>query len=240
MKIKPLPLILIIMGVLIIAYPIADRIYSRLIEQKLMREWEERMRNQQNDADYGESDAVSSYLNLDEVFSQLSEEEEQSEKTENTPTQNFVTLGVLKIDKIKLSIPVLEGCTRDVLRVGAGTLDGASKIGEIGGNTGISAHRSYTYGKQFNRLNELEEGDTFNITTQQAVYHYEVFNIQIVEPTDVSLLKKNREESVVSLITCHPIYIASHRLIVQGRLIEAQPIEQEISARRYLYEVGLG
>jgi uncharacterized membrane protein (DUF106 family) len=49
MKIKPLPLILIIMGVLIIAYPIADRIYSRLIEQKLMREWEERMRNQQND-----------------------------------------------------------------------------------------------------------------------------------------------------------------------------------------------
>src|SRR5690554_4180961 len=101
MKIKPLPLILIIMGVLIIAYPIADRIYSRLIEQKLMREWEERMRNQQNDADYGESDAVSSYLNLDEVFSQLSEEEEQSEKTENTPAQNFVTLGVLKIDKIK-------------------------------------------------------------------------------------------------------------------------------------------
>lgn len=227
MKIKPLPLILIIVGALIIAYPIANRIYSNYMEQKLLREWEEKMSHQQNNDADDESDAISSYLNLDEVFSQLSEEEEQPEETENTPVQNFVTLGVLKIDKIKLSIPVLEGCTRDVLRVGAGTLDGTSKIGEIGGNTGISAHRSYTYGKQFNRLNEIEEGDTFNITTQQAVYHYEVFNIQIVEPTDVSLLKKNSEESIVSLITCHPIYIASHRLIVQGRLYQEEKLSND-------------
>lgn len=223
MKIKLLPLILIIIGVLIIAYPIADRIYSRLIEQKLMREWEERMRNQQNDDTGDESDEVTSYLNLGEVFSQLSEEE-QSGETDEAPAKNFVTLGVLKIDKIKLSIPVLESSTPEVLKVGAGTLEGTSKIGVIGGNTGITAHRSYTYGKQFNRLNEMEEGDTFNITTQQAVYHYEVFNKIIVEPTDVSFLKKNREESITSLITCHPIYIASHRLIVQGRLYQAEKL----------------
>lgn len=219
MKIKPLSLILIIVGALIIAYPIVNSIYSKYMEQKLMHEWLENMRNEEPvEADNEPDDAVASYLNLDEVFSQLSEEED-SQETDKASAKNFVTLGILKIDKIKVNIPVLEGCTPDVLRVGAGKLNGTTKIGEIG-NTGISAHRSYNYGRQFNRLDELEEGDTFNITTQQAVYHYEVFNIQIVEPDDVSLLKKSKTESIVSLITCHPIYIASHRLIVQARLYQ--------------------
>ena len=52
-----------------------------------------------------------------------------------------------------------------------------------------------------------------------AVYNYEVFNIFIVEPSDVSVLKKSKTESILTLITCHPLYTATHRLIVQAKLL---------------------
>jgi len=127
-------------------------------------------------------------------------------------------LGVIKIDKIDCTLPILDGTTPEILKIGAGKLTGTTDIGEIG-NTAISAHRSHTYGRNFNRLNEVEEGDIVVISTSDADYTYEVFNIQVVEPSDVSLLKKSKTESILTLITCHPLYIASHRLIVQARLI---------------------
>jgi len=231
MKSKIISILLIIIGILIASYPIVKDIYTGYMQEKLLKECEKERAAQKTDAHETEDvleaseDAINSYLDLDEAFSDLNETEtaESSATEENAEKNNsksFVTLGVLKIDKINLVLPVMDGATPEILKVGAGKLTGTTDIGKIG-NTAISAHRSHKYGRNFNRLDELEEGDIVVISTLDADYTYEVFNIQVVEPNDVSLLKKSKSESILTLITCHPLYIASHRLIVQARLVSA-------------------
>lgn len=230
MKRKIISMLLIIAGILIAVYPVIKDMYTGYMQEKLLREWEEGRTASLNNSGKNEdtfeeasNDAINSYLGLEEAFSDLNETEEtdQAETVENSENKNsssFVTLGVIKIDKINLVLPVLDGATPEILKIGAGKLTGTTDIGKIG-NTAISAHRSHKYGRNFNRLNELEEGDIVVISTLDADYTYEVFNIQVVEPNDVSLLKKSKSESILTLITCHPLYIASHRLIVQARLV---------------------
>jgi sortase A len=221
------------------------RLYTTVIwykQQSLLNEWEEEMKNRSNKANtnkdnidvisningnYNElleepsDDAVNSFIGLNELFSEIEADENENSsigEPAKSTKQSIETIGVIKIEKIKANLPIMEGATSRVLKVGVGKLVGTSNFGEIG-NTALSAHRSHSYGQNFNRLNEVEEGDFISITTMDAVYNYEVFNIFIVEPSDVSVLKKSKTESILTLITCHPLYTATHRLIVQAKLL---------------------
>ncbi|NLX77073.1 MAG: class D sortase [Clostridiaceae bacterium] len=228
MKLKSV--LLIAAGIIIAAYPVVKDIYTEYMQNRILKEWEEERRvfeermHDNDDACEVSGDAVNAYLNLDESFSGLNEAEyENTENNENEAgtgkSNRFVTLGIIKIDKINVNLPVMDGATPEILKIGAGKLKGTTDIGKIG-NTAISAHRSHTYGRNFNRLDEVEEGDIVVISTLDADYAYEVFNILVVEPDDVSVLKKSETESILTLITCHPLYTATHRLIVQARLID--------------------
>ena len=227
MKIKSI--LVITAGILIAGYPIIQHTYTYYRQQALLREWEGQVKAQNNiiwnDTDDASEEAVESFLVLDDVFSQASGEEDEApdelpqEKLDSVKKPQITTLGILDIEKINVHLPIVDGSTPDKLKVGAGKLNGTSSIGEIG-NTAISAHRSHKYGLNFNRLDEVELDDSITITTRENVFTYEVFNIQIVEPDDTSVLKKSKTESILTLITCHPLYTASHRLIVQARLLE--------------------
>jgi sortase A len=151
--------------------------------------------------------------------------------TEATPVQSSVpavkkpvkpkvaqkVLGIMRIDKIKVKSPVVEGVKAENLKVGLGHIPGTSEIGQVG-NTAIAGHRSYTFGRFFNRLDELENDDEIVIAAGDKTYTYKVYEKLIVEPSDTSVLSSDDKESILTLITCHPIYIASHRLIIHARL----------------------
>jgi sortase A len=243
MKLKSI--LLIAIGVIIIAYPIVNNTYTKYKQQVMLNEWEKEMQKREqtsksldNSADDESNenqdeltedpseDAVESYLSLQNLYPQIEEDDEDAENensTQNDSSANetIETIGVLKIDKIKAKLPVMNGTSASILKLGVGKIAGTSDFGEIG-NTALSAHRSHSYGRNFNRLNEVKEGDPVSITTMDAVYNYEVFNILIVEPSDVSVLKKSKTESILTLITCHPLYTATHRLIVQAKLLPEQ------------------
>lgn len=235
MKIKSI--LIIMAGILIASYPAILHSYTLHRQETLLQEWDQMVKNQNqkvnSDSDSSSepvsSDAAESFLVLEDTFSQAQENGKNDAYEHETPSQlsakskktEINTLGVLYIDKIDLELPVMDGSTPDILRLGAGRLKGTSDIGEIG-NTAISAHRSHKYGLNFNRLNEVEEGDRVRIDTINDSFTYEVFNIQVVEPGDTSVLKKSKTDSILTLITCHPLYIASHRLIVQARLLPDQ------------------
>ena len=84
----------------------------------------------------------------------------------------------------------------------------------------LTAHRSYTYGRFFNRLDEVKIGDEIVITTAGETYRYTVYNKVIVEPDDTSVTRGSKEEKILTLITCHPIHNATHRLVVQTKMSE--------------------
>ncbi len=124
-------------------------------------------------------------------------------------------IGVLYIDKIKVRIPVMDGVDVETLRVAAGRMPESGKLDKIG-NAVLAGHRSYTFGKYFNRLDELEVGDTFYIKTGKKTLEYKIFKKIIVEPDDFSIMNYNKTDKICTLFTCHPVIIANKRLVVQG------------------------
>lgn len=140
--------------------------------------------------------------------------EDQLQKAE------VVGLGILEIEKINLRLPVAEGATKRSLRVAAGHVSQTAGIGQEG-NAVIAAHRSYTKGELFNRLDELAVGDSVLYTSKSGtVYRFEVADIQTLEPSDSSVFDIRTGERDLTLYTCTPVRVASHRLAVRCTLVE--------------------
>lgn len=127
--------------------------------------------------------------------------------------------GVLIIEKIDLRMIIMDGVDEATLRVAAGRMPGTDRPGEEG-NCVLAGHRSYTFGKYFNRLDELKAGDEIIIKTNDQELRYEVFNTFIIEPDDLSILNDIENQKTLTLFTCHPVAVATHRLVVQARQIE--------------------
>ena len=157
--------------------------------------------------DYDESDR-----------SKKSEDETAYSTAEDDNKQELAQIiGLLKISKISLEEAVREGSTSSVLSSALGHMEGTALPGEEG-NCCIAGHRNYTFGKYFNRLNEMEIGDFIELETYDANYVYEINDIFVVEPTEVSVLDDIEGENL-TLITCTPLFIGSHRLIIRAILV---------------------
>lgn len=153
----------------------------------------------------------------DEGTNTLGSTESTAAPPPSVKTEKPKAIGVLKIDKIKVKLPIFAGTTNSILRIGVGWMKETNPIGS-NGNAALAAHRSHTFGRFFNRLDEIVLDDTFTITVGDKVYKYVVFNKVVVEPSDVSVLKQPKNDQIVTLITCTPFITATHRLIIQARL----------------------
>jgi sortase A len=124
-------------------------------------------------------------------------------------------LGRLTIDAIGLDVVVVEGAGRRDLREGPGHWPETPMPG-LGGNFVVSGHRT-TYGAPFFRLDRLVPGDVVELVFPYAALRYEVARVAIVSPTEISLAAPTDFEQL-TLVTCHPIYSAKQRYLVQARL----------------------
>jgi sortase A len=125
-------------------------------------------------------------------------------------------IGIMIIPKIELKAAIGEGVDMETLKFALGHFQGTAMPGEKG-NFCVAGHRSYTYNEFFNRLNEIETGDSIIVRTKQEEFTYKVYEKKVVEPTEVSVLNTTND-ATITLVTCTPIHIATHRLIIKGRL----------------------
>ena len=140
-------------------------------------------------------------------------------------------MGYITIPKISVELPIYHGTDEGVLQVAAGHLEGSSlPVGGAGTHAVISAHRGLPSAKLFTNLDELEVGDRFTITVLNRVLTYEVDQISIVLPTEIDQLLPTEGMDYVTLMTCTPYGINTHRLLVQGERIEYEAAE-EIAAQ---------
>ena len=129
-------------------------------------------------------------------------------------------MGYITIEKIGVELPIYHGTSDAVLQVAAGHLEGTSlPVGGASTHAVISAHRGLPSAKLFTNLDQLEVGDTFTITVLDRTLTYEVDNISIVLPTETDSLKVSEGKDYVTLMTCTPYGINTHRLLVRGRRI---------------------
>ncbi len=121
------------------------------------------------------------------------------------------------IPKIGVDAPVLEGDDWETLKKGAGHHSGTANPGERG-NVYISAHNDI-YGQIFRRLEELDLGDEVVVYAGTTAYRYVVREKRVVEPTDVSVMYPTTDP-ILSLQTCYPYLVDTHRLVVIARLAD--------------------
>ena len=130
-------------------------------------------------------------------------------------------MGYITIPRINVELPIYHGTDDSVLQIAAGHLEGTSlPVGGASTHAVISAHRGLPSAKLFTNLDQLEVGDTFTITVLDRVLTYEVDKISIVLPTETDELKIAEGKDYVTLMTCTPYGINTHRLLVRGRRIE--------------------
>ena len=137
-------------------------------------------------------------------------------------------LAYITIPNISLELPIYEGCNDKALTLGIGHLPNTSlPIGGENTHSVLVGHTGLTNSIMFDNLDKLKIGDNFSITYLDKTLNYEVCQINIVNPNDTSNLIIKPNEDLVTLVTCTPKHVNTHRLLVTGKRIileENQPI----------------
>lgn len=133
-------------------------------------------------------------------------------------------MGSIEIPKIKLNLPIYHGTSEETLQKGIGHLEGSSlPVGGTGTHAVLTGHRGLLHARLFTNLVELQKGDIFYLHILDQVLAYRIDQIQQTEPGDVSPLKTDADQDYVTLITCTPYGINTHRLLVRGVRIPYEP-----------------
>ena len=130
-------------------------------------------------------------------------------------------MGYISIPKINQELPVYHGTSEGVLAIAVGHVQGTSL--PVGGETThsvVSAHRGLPSAVLFTHLDRMEPGDTFSFTILDRTIVYEVDQIRIVEPDDLSLIGIEEGREYCTLLTCTPYGINTQRLLVRGHQID--------------------
>lgn len=139
-------------------------------------------------------------------------------------------MGYVEVPKINIKIPIYHTTDEEVLEQAAGHLEGSSlPVGGENTHAVISAHRGLPSASLFTDLDKLEEGDHFLLYILDDVLCYEVDQILVVEPDETESLAVQEGQDLVTLLTCTPYGVNSHRLLVRGHRVPYEPevIEDE-------------
>lgn len=140
-------------------------------------------------------------------------------------------MGYVQIPKINVKIPIFHTTDESVLQVAAGHLEGSSlPTGGEGSHAVISAHRGLPSAALFTDLDRLEEGDCFLLYILDEILCYKVDKISVVEPQDTKALVAEEGKELVTLLTCTPYGVNSHRLLVRGYRVPYEELEEEAVA----------
>jgi sortase A len=137
-------------------------------------------------------------------------------------------VGVLEIPRINLKVPIYPTSNELALEKGVGVLEGSSSpLGGKGNHSVITGHRGLSLGQMFTDLPELKKKNQFYIKILGEVHAYEIDKITTIIPTDLSQFNKEEENDLITLVTCTPLGINSHRLLVRGHRVPYNPKKKD-------------
>lgn len=129
-------------------------------------------------------------------------------------------IGTISIPKINLHIPLFDTTNEETLNYGATVLQGTSfPIGGKGTHSVISGHRGLASRVLFTNLNQVKKNDVFVLQVFDKKLAYKIFKIEVIKPENYQGLKIEQSQDLVTLLTCTPYMINSHRLLLTGKRI---------------------
>lgn len=239
---KKLPKIFIglifIIGLGIMLYPIISNLYIEHHQGNIIDEYNKTVESMPDDTLEKEREKAEGYnkmLTGNMIITDPFDPEAQKKLEENSDYYNILNIGndniigYIKIPKINVNLPIYHGTSEDVLKRGVGHLQNTSfPIGGEGTHAVLSGHTGLSSAKLFTDLDKLEEGELFFIEVLGEKLAYKIDQIKIVEPSETSDLVIKSGEDYVTLVTCTPYGINSHRLLVRGtRIPYTEDVEKE-------------
>lgn len=217
-------ILVILLGAGAAAYPLIASINNEHTQSLVQTEYEEKLQQ----LDTSEIDAaLAAAREYNKTISTVQIEDIDKLKAELPPYEDLLNLanngimGYIEIPTINIDLPIYHGTTGTAMEKGAGHMEGTSlPVGGIGTHAVISAHSGMASAKLFTDLDKLKLGDMFFITVCNRKLVYEVDNIAVVEPTDIDLIRIDTQQDYVTLLTCTPYGVNTHRLLVRGHRVD--------------------
>ena len=163
-----------------------------------------------------EGEQFSEMEDLGDMFEELPDSQPESEPSERKTITGY---GLIEIPAIGLEMPLVKGADSYSLRAAIGWWPQSAAMGSAG-NCALFGHRMVTYGRHFNRLDELKAGDEVLLYPLEGEkYRYIVTGSETIEPSAlVDKLYEHSEGFQLTLVTCTPTGVGSHRLLVYAEL----------------------
>ena len=201
-------LIIMTIGIILILYPILANKFNKNNQSEVIGEYTKRINSITEEEIEMEKEKYNRYndgVKYNQNNVEITEEE---------------LIGYIEIKKIKIKLPIYEGTSDNILYKGIGHIK----------NTGIPqkgqdyhsifvGHSGLTTKKYFDDLNQLKLNDVFSITILNEYFEYKIYDIKKVLPNETNSLNFKKDEQLVTLVTCTPKIINSHRLLIKGKCI---------------------
>lgn len=233
MKKKKSGLIIILIGLALVLYPIFSNILMSKTQTKVISTYDEMISNMEKEQIEAEKEKARLYNERLSSENAIKIDMENGED-ENLSYMNVLNIGdimgYISIPKIEAYLPIYHGTSENVLQSGVGHVESSSfPIGEKNSHTVLAGHSGLVRAKIFDQINKLKEDDMFFIYMFDEVFAYKINQIKVVLPDNTQDVQIVNGKEYVTLLTCTPYAINSHRLLVRGERIEGYipPVEDE-------------
>ena len=215
-------LFILLVGVCFLLYPTVADYWNSFHQSRAIANYVEKVNNIDNtefERLWQEADAYNKALYAKDNRYAITEEETEEYNRILDVTDTGI-MSYIEIPKIKVQLPIYHGTDEAVLQVAIGHIEGTSlPIGGASTHCVVSGHRGLPSAKLFTDIDQLERGDIFTLDTLGETLTYEVDQIRIVLPHEMDDIEIEEGKDYVTLVTCTPYGINTHRLLVRAHRI---------------------
>lgn len=225
-----LPVVIILVGVLVLLYPVVATQWNNVRQQSVANDYAQLQQSEPEDLLRKQFDSALVYNQthtkgpiLDPWLTRIGTDNPEYQRYAQE-LDDYPVMARLIVPTGKIDLPVYHGTSDEVLQKGIGHLFGTDlPVGGEGTHSVLTGHTGLTSATLFDHLDEVKEGDTIYVQVAGEKLKYEVHNTAVVLPDETDSLKTQQGEDLLTLITCTPYGINSHRLLVHAHRVPMDP-----------------
>lgn len=223
-------LLIIAVGLIVMMYPTISEGWNQMKAKNTITQYTEEIKSIDDDTldkAYEEAVEYNKGCTINTPYDAFGQESKANSEYDDVLNINGDgVMGYIEIPKIEQRLVIYHGTSEKVLQKGCGHLAGTSlPVGGKGNHAIIAGHRGLPTMKIFTDVDQLVEGDRFMLFILNKTLAYEVDQIKVVEPEDVEEMQQVEGKDYVTLVTCTPYGVNTHRLLIRGHRVKYNPEE---------------
>ncbi|MDK8499707.1 class C sortase [Corynebacterium pseudodiphtheriticum] len=233
------PALIILVGISVLLYPVVSTQWNNYIQRKVIEEYTSEIADEPQDQLNVALEAAREYNAnsgggpiLDPWLARVSEDNQDYQRYLKQ-LSGLQAMSQVSIPSIDSSLPVYHGTTEEVLQKGLGHLYGTSlPVGGEGTHSVITGHTGLTTSTMWDNLVDVKEGDAIYVNTFGEKMKYQVTSTEVVLPHETESLAQQPDKDLITLITCTPYGVNSHRLLIHAERVPLDPEDETAFAKK--------